>query len=183
MMAVCVDRHSGWIVATPHRMSGWTAKAVAECMISQSWTPWGVPSIITSDQGPQFAGQWWKTICASLGIRQAYSQAYHHRANGRAEAAGYQLLTRLRKIQTQERMCWVEALPAVLRCLHDTKGEAGLSPYEIVFGRERPLAGLPYTPPREAEDAVQFMQRQREFDQKVASIAALGKPVQFDSSA
>ena len=50
----------------------------------------------------------------------------------------------------------VEAIPQVLDRIHDTVGEAGYSPYEILFGRERPLAGLPYEPEHECEDAVSF---------------------------
>ena len=52
--------------------------------------------------------------------------------------------------------------------IHDVKGESGYSPFEILFGRERPLAGRPYTPPRECEDAQQFFKRMAEIDRKVA---------------
>ena len=55
----------------------------------------GIPAIITSDQGSQFVGQWWRTMCARLGIRQAYSQAYRHQANGRTEVAGKSLIGHL----------------------------------------------------------------------------------------
>jgi hypothetical protein len=87
-MAVCVDRGSGWTVAVPQLRKGLTAKKVAIAMYRDWWEPFGIPSIITSDRGPQFAGAWWTTICAQVGIRRAYSQAYHHQANGRAEVIG-----------------------------------------------------------------------------------------------
>ena len=54
---------------------------------------------------------------------------------------------------------WVELLPKALPVIHDTPGESGLSPYEVVFGRHRPMAGLPYRPLREAQDARVFMER------------------------
>ena len=106
----------------------------------------GIPSVITSDQGPQFASAWWKTMCARLGIRMAYSQAHRPQANGRAERAGGQIISFLRKLHASEGINWVEALPRALRLHHDLVGEAGLSPYQILFGRERNLAGLPYKP-------------------------------------
>ena len=59
----------------------------------------------------------------------------------------------LRKLNTDQKMNWVEGLPRVLRIIHDTPGEAGLTPYEIVFGREIFLANVPYNPPRVFEDA------------------------------
>ena len=169
-MVLCVDRHSGWIVASPQQRKGLTAKKVALDMLDRAWGPFGVPSIVTSDRGPQFAGAWWRTLCAGLGIRVSHAHAYHHQANGRAEAAGRQLRVMLRKLHAEERgINWVEALPRALRNIHDRRGEAGLSPYEIVFGRLRPLEGVSYEPPREAQDALDFIQHMQDMDIKVAN--------------
>ena len=167
-MVVCVDRHSGWIVAEPCLGKGLTGQKVAKLMMRHQWRLFGVPSVITSDQGSQFVSGWWKTLCAVQGIRHAYSQAYHHRANGRAERAGQQIMEKARKIQIDEGMTWVESLPQILDRIHDTVGESGMSPYEVLFGRHRPLGGLPYVPQRECEDALSFFRRQRDVDEKVA---------------
>ena len=112
--------------------------------------------------------EWWKNMCAELGIRHAYAQAYHHQANGRAEVAGQQIKEILRKVTMEEHLTWVEALPQVLDRLHDNKGEAGLSPYEILFGRPRPLAEMPDLPEKDCEDAIQFFARMSKMDEKVA---------------
>ena len=170
MMAVCVDRHSGWVVALPVLEKGLTGAKLAKLMVRQQWRPFGVPSIVSSDQGSHFVSTWWTTLCSLLGIRQAFSQAYHHQANGRVERAGQQLLEILRKMHAEHKVNWVEALPQVIDRIHDVKGESGLSPYHILFGRERPLAGIPYTPPRECEDAQQFFHRMSEIDKQVADI-------------
>jgi hypothetical protein len=168
MIAVCVDRHSGWIVAIPCKNKGLTGAKVAKGMLTHQWRPFGIPSIITSDQGSHFASQWFNTMCATLGIRQGFSQAYHHQANGRAEMAGQQILEKLRKMLVGGNFCWVELLPAALDRIHDTPGESGLSPYQIVFGRDRPLANKPYEPPRECEDAQQFFEKMKRIDKQVA---------------
>ena len=102
-------------------------------VLENGWDSFGVPSVITNDQGSQFVGQWWRTMCARLGIRQAYSQAYRAQANGRAEVAGKTLIGILRKLQVGGETNWVEALPRVLRMYHDTPGESGLSSYQILF--------------------------------------------------
>ena len=167
-MALCVDRHSGWIIAVPCLNKGLTGSKVAKLMLQHQWRPFGIPSIITSDKGSQFVSAWWQTMCSLLGIRQAYSHVYNHRANGRAEKAGQQLIERIKRLQIEDKLNWVEALPQVLDRLHDTPGESGLSPYQILFGRCRPLAGIPYTPPTECEDAQRFFQRQRQIDEHVA---------------
>ena len=85
------------------------------------------------------------------------SHAYHHRANGRAEMGGQQLFERLRRLQIEGEFSWVEALPQVLDRLHDTPGERGLSPYHILFGRERPLGGLPYEPQLSVRTPLHFL--------------------------
>ena len=71
---VCFDRLSGWIIARPCRMLVFTAEMAANLVIENGWDTFGIPSVITSDQGSQFVGQWWKTMCARLGIRHAYCQ-------------------------------------------------------------------------------------------------------------
>ena len=53
---------------------------------------------------------------------------------------------------------------------HDTPGESGLSPYRIVFGRERFVGNLPYGQQDANEDAKAFFDHMREIDQKVAGL-------------
>ncbi len=55
-MAVCVDRGSGWTVAIPQQRKRFTAKKVAIAMYREWWKIFRVPFIITSDRGPQIAG-------------------------------------------------------------------------------------------------------------------------------
>ena len=97
IMAVCVDRLSGWFVAIPGQNKRLTVAKVAKAILKNQWRPFGFSSIISTDQGSHFTGEWWKTVCAVLGIRQAYSQACHHQSNGRAEMAGQILLEKFVK--------------------------------------------------------------------------------------
>ena len=169
-MVCCVDRHSGWIVTIPCVRKGLTGSKIAKAMLKYFWRPFGIPRVVTSDQGTHFVNAWWQTMCATLGIRQAFSQAYHHQANGRAEMAGQQLMERLRKLNAEETINWVEGLPQILDRYHDTPGESGFSPYEILFGRERCTGYLPYAPPRECPDAKDFFLRMEEVDNRVAVV-------------
>ena len=65
-LIVCVDRHSGWVVAIPGLKKGLTGSKVAKAMVQNQWRPFGIPSLITSDQGSHFIGSWWQTMCAAL---------------------------------------------------------------------------------------------------------------------
>ena len=154
---LCVDRHSGWTIARPTQKAGLTGEKAAHLLLDSSWGELGVPSVITTDQGAQFTSQWFQTMCGRLGIRLAFSQAHRPQANGRAEVAGRTLQDLLRKIHQDSKANWVEALPRALRIHHDTVDPVmGISPYQAIFGRERPLAGLPWRPELECEDANDF---------------------------
>lgn len=163
-----VDRLSGWITAVPTTKHGLTAERAAQLLLDRCWGPFGVPATVHSDQGPQFVGAWWRTICARLGVHQTFSQPHRPQANGRAERAGQQLLSYLRKLHSEEGLNWVEALPRALRLHHDQVGESGLSPYQIVFGRCRNLQGLPWTCEYECPDVHEFLDHVAMVDEKVA---------------
>jgi hypothetical protein len=169
-MILCVDRMSGWIIARPSLKKGLTAEKVAHLILDHGWNEIGIPSLITSDQGSHFVGQWWKTMCSRLGIRQAYSQAYRPQANGRAEVAGRQIITILRKLNADADINWVEALPRALLAHHDSVGEIGLSPHQIIFGRDRNLPGIPFTSQKEAIDARKFMDHMQDLDHKISTL-------------
>ena len=128
-LVLCVDRHSGWMIAQPSMHKGLTAEKCAHLLLDGGWTQFGVPSTITSDQGPQFVGQWFVTMCSRLGLRESFSQSHYPQANGRAEVAGQQLISLLRKLHAENEINWVEALPRALRHIHDRVGEGGLSPH------------------------------------------------------
>jgi hypothetical protein len=64
---------------------------------------------------------------------------------------------------------WVQALPRALSIHHDMVGEGTLSPYQIMFGRDRNVQGIPYTPERICEDAQAFFHRMDTIDKLVAT--------------
>ena len=73
------------------------------------------------------------------------------------------------KLSVDEEVNWVEIMPRVLQQYHDAIGEAGFSPYNIIFGRHRHTTGIPYQPPSNCEDALDFSKRMEDLDQKVAN--------------
>ena len=80
------------------------------------------------------------------------------------------IITLLRKLKAAENANWVESLSRVLRLQHDMVGEAGLSPYEIVFGRERNLPGIPSQAVRWSEEAHAYMERMNARDGRIAAL-------------
>ncbi len=97
-------------------------------------------------------------------MRVAFAQAHHHQAS-RAEVACRVLQTLLRKMVDKEGPSWVEALPAALQILNDLPGPTGYSAYQLAFGQDRQMAGVPRQPPRIAEDALDFLERMEDLRQ------------------
>ena len=96
-----------------------------------------------------------------MGIRHAKSLAYLSRSNGRAEVAGRQLFEKLRKIYiTNPRRNWFEEMWPALKAHHDTPTPSGLSPHQILFGRDPLGRGLPLSGAGMAMDAEEFFARQ-----------------------
>ena len=143
MFLLCVDRHTGWIIAIPSKKSGFTAEKAIKAMYSK-WMDMGggIPSVITSDLGSHFIGGWFRALCSQMGIRQAFSQAYRAQANGRAERGGRQIIEWMEKLSVESDINWVQALPKVLQQFHDSIGESGFSPYFLMFGRNRQTVGI-----------------------------------------
>ena len=90
------------------------------------------------------------------------------RANGRAEVAGPRLLSILKRLHLENGLNWVQALPRALMTYHDVSHPGGLSPYHIMFDRDRLVQGIPYIPERSCEDAIEFFQRMELIDQTVS---------------
>ena len=78
---LCLDRHSGYIVAFLARKKGLLAKEVAVMMIRHWLTVFGGPRTICSDRRPQFTGGWFKAMCSLMGIRHAKNVASHRFLN------------------------------------------------------------------------------------------------------
>ncbi len=57
MMAVCVDRQSGFMVAITIKNKGLTGAKIAKKMIQYQWRPFVIPSLITSDLESHLTGE------------------------------------------------------------------------------------------------------------------------------
>ena len=119
-----------------------SAQACADAVIGGWIARFGVPTLITSDRGPQFTGAVWAVLCQKLGIQHNLTTAYHPQANGMVERFHRQLKEALRA-----RNCgasWAAHLPWVLMGLRAApKEDSGISSAEMVYGQPMRLPGQP----------------------------------------
>ena len=95
----------------------------------------GVPAIITSDQGTQFTSSLWSAICSLLNIKHKTTTAFHPQSNGMVERFHRQLKNSLWACLASSD--WFEHLPWVLLGLRAVPREdSATSASEAVYGSE-----------------------------------------------
>ena len=105
-------------------------------------------------------------MCALLGVHHLRARVYDHRALP-AERAGRILINILRKfLATEKDYNWLETIYCVLRRYHRTKNYTGLSPNELVFGREKMGPGPVMYHQRQCYDASQWFERIKDLEFK-----------------
>src|SRR5713226_7471792 len=68
-----------------------TVEQTADLYQNHVWHRFGLPSKVISDRGTQFTANFNKALCASLGIKQAMSMAYHPQMDGQTECLNQEL--------------------------------------------------------------------------------------------
>src|SRR6266852_5389599 len=120
----------------------------AELYQNHVWRRFGLPSKVISDQGTQFTANFTRALCASLGIQQAMSMAYHPQTDGQTEQLNQELKQYLRAFCNLQQTDWSIFL-ATAEFSHNSHVHSTMehSPFEALMGfNPRPLpSALPPT--------------------------------------
>lgn len=141
-----VDRSTRWPEIWP--MTTMTAEAVADTFISGWISRFGVPTVVTTDQGRQFESSLFQRLMHLNATKRMRTTSYHPQANGMVERLHRQLKAAL--------MChgdsWVRALPLVLLGMRTAlKEDIGSSAAEMLYGEPLRLPGELLVPPTSTE--------------------------------
>ncbi|GFY42540.1 transposon Tf2-9 polyprotein [Trichonephila inaurata madagascariensis] len=82
-LLTCIDRYTRWPEVIP--VSDFSAEAVAKSFIANWISCFGVPAIITTDQGGQFQSRLIYSLKQMLGIQRIRTTSYHPSSNGMVE--------------------------------------------------------------------------------------------------
>ena len=174
-VAICVCRLSGAMICEPVLLEGLTGAKVGKPWIKHWLSVYDVPVEIDTDHDPKFISAWFQTLCSGLGITIAYSDVQRSKTNGRAEVVGHQVLDILRKVHAasdpkDDNTSWVRHIVSVVRGHFQKPGHFGLSPQQIVFGREKIGPGPCMPPQREAPCATQWLHQMCDMVRLVQSL-------------
>jgi hypothetical protein len=98
--------------------------------------PWfGIPQRIISDRDPHFASNFSKSLCASLGIQQNLSTAFHPQTDGQTEKMNAWVEQYLRGWTTGRQNNWAKLLPVAEYAHNSWKHDVmRRSPHELLMG-------------------------------------------------
>jgi len=114
-----------------------TALTVADTLVTQFICRYGVPTIIHSDQGPEFESRLFQHMCLLLGIQKTRTVPYNPRSDGLVERHNRTIQAMLAMYVNDNRDDWDDHLPFIMMayrasCHESTK----CSPNLLMFGRE-----------------------------------------------
>ena len=133
-----VDRFSHWPEAIP--LNDTTATSCAQALVFHWIACFGIPIDMSSDRGPQFTSQLWKSITQLLGTQLHHTTAYHPQSNGLVERFHRHLESALRACLTGPN--WTQELPRMLLGIRTVPGEdMGCSSAELVYGAPLTVPG------------------------------------------
>ena len=151
-----IDRTSRWLEAVPLSSTTTTDcwMAFLSCWVSR----FGVPAVLTTDQGPQFSSSAWSSLCQQFGVKHVMTTPYHPESNGMVERVHRRLKDALRARSAVT--TWSSELPLVLLGLRSAPREdTNVSAAEMLYGTALTLPSS-FVDPR-PDDTLSFFSRMR----------------------
>ena len=133
-----IDRFSRWVEAVP--IKNINASTVAEKFITIWISRFGVPRIVTTDQGTQFESRLFKELLNLLGNHKIRTTTYHPQSNGMVERFHRHLKASLKASINAKN--WYCNLPWVLLGIRTAiKEEIGFSAAQLLYGQALRVPG------------------------------------------
>ena len=132
-LLTAIDLATRWPEAIPLRTT--TAKVITK-HLTTIFSRCGFPARLTTDNGPQFKGDFFRKWAKHLGIQHVFSSPYHPQGNGVVERLHRTLNAMVAKL-TEVKGNWASTVPMALYFLRSTLCSAtGMSPFMARQGWE-----------------------------------------------
>lgn len=152
-LLVIQDYFTKWPIAIP--LQDQTAASVVRAL-TDTFSIYGIPSFLHSDQGANFESTILKQTCEAFGIHKSRTTAYHPQGDGLVERVNRSLLQMFRTYCNQS-SDWEQWLPLLLYAYRSsTHTSTKCSPYLLMFGRE---PSLPVNTSQLAHDTQSYSQQ------------------------
>jgi transposase InsO family protein len=178
---VCADYFTKWVECIP--MKNQEAETIAEALVEQVFSRFGIPHELHSDQGKNFEGRVMHSVCERLGIHKTRTTPYHPQSDGMVERFNRSLCDALSKILEKEHD-WDMLVPYVcMQYRASTHKATGCTPALLMFGRELRLPlDVIYPPvmPSIYLDTEEYLDQLEDKIAKAATFARKSLDTQFE---
>lgn len=140
---VVVDRFSKMVKFVP-TTNTITAEGAARLFLDHVFKVFGMPKTIVSDRDPRFTGKFFMDLCKLLGIKQAFSSAYHPQTDGQTERTNRVMQDVLRHYVAPDGKDWDTHLSMAEFAVNNAYHESIQStPFFLNYGRHPRVPGHP----------------------------------------
>jgi len=150
---IAMDYFSKWPEA--YALPNQEAVTVADVLVSQFFSRFGVPGELHSDQGQNFESSVFQEVCTLLGIHKTRTTALHPQSDGMVERYNRTIEAQLATFFQDHQKDWDRHLPLLLMSYRSAVHETTkFTPAMLMFGRELsvPLDLLIGRPQEELDD-------------------------------
>nr|XP_027088665.1 uncharacterized protein LOC113710014 [Coffea arabica] len=134
-VVVAVDYFTKWVEAEP--LTTISSRSVQKFLWKNIVCRFGIPHVLVSDNGRQFADSALQGWCSELGIRQHFTSVGHPQANGQVENVNRTILHGLKTRMEFARTGWLDELPTILWAYRTTPRTATQeTPFALTYGAE-----------------------------------------------
>ena len=123
MVVVGVDRFTKMVPFIGLETSA-TAKDVADTFLKEVWKLHRLPSEIISDMDAKLSGEFWESLCKSLGIKRKMATAYHPQKDGQTERTNPVREGYLRNFVNYDQNDWYQLLLLAEYAYNNSKASA-----------------------------------------------------------
>jgi hypothetical protein len=112
-----------------------TALGTANAYLSEVYKRFGLPDIIISDRGPQFASHVFQELMKLLGIESRMSTAHHPQTDGETERVNQEIQAYLRIFCAYHQDTWKQYIATAEFC-HNQRSHSttGTAPFHLMMG-------------------------------------------------
>ena len=128
------DRFSKLTRAVPVRSI--TARTVSKAFVQYWILAYGAPALLLSDNGPQLTSKLFQFVCTELGVRNAFTTAYHPQTNGQVERFNRTILASLRAFVGDNPKAWPEFVGPITYAYNtQVHPSLGVTPFQLVLSK------------------------------------------------
>ena len=132
---IIVDKFTKYVILEPC-VKEVSATQTADILVKRVVRDFGVPRLVISDRGPQFAATVWKLALNSLGAKVALATTHHPQTDGQSERVIQTLSRLLRSFVRTSTTSWTTMLPLLQFALNNASSSSTrYSPFQLVQGR------------------------------------------------